>query len=388
MPTRSRSSRPSISSTGCRTLRQFSGPAGVSGKVRELSLTVDLVAEMTVINPFDFFVESYAEKYPFAYEPTLYRELTPYLETQENGPLLNAWLEGVDRNKPQTIVDFLVELNRRLGQDIGYLIRMEAGCRPEETLGKRSGSCRDSAWLLVQILRHLGLAARFVSGYLIQLTADLKSLTAPSGPEADFTDLHAWAEVFVPGAGWIGLDPTSGLFAGEGHIPLACTPTPPSAAPVTGYTDQCETEFDFGMKVTRIHEDPRVTKPYTEEQWRTIEALGHDVDAKLRADDVRLTMGGEPTFVSIDDMDGAEWTTAAIGPTKRKLAGRLLKKLRDRFAPYGFLHYSQGKVVSGRIPCRAGRCPATGVATICRCGMIRAGSPTTKHRKGSARSTR
>lgn len=316
-------------------------------KVRELSLTVDLVAEMTVINPFDFFVESYAEKYPFAYEPTLCRELTPYLETQENGPLLSAWLVGVDR-KPQTIVDFLVELNRRLGQDIGYLIRMEAGVQTcEETLSKRSGSCRDSAWLLVQILRHLGLAARFVSGYLIQLTADLKSLDGPSGPEADFTDLHAWAEVFVPGAGWIGLDPTSGLFAGEGHIPLAGTPTPPSAAPVTGYTDQCETEFDFGMKVTRIHEDPRVTKPYTEEQWRTIEALGHDVDAKLRADDVRLTMGGEPTFVSIDDMDGAEWTTAASGPTKRKLAGRLLKKLRDRFAPYGFLHYSQGKWYPG-----------------------------------------
>ena len=316
-------------------------------KIRELSLTVDLVAEMTVINPFDFFVESYAEKYPFTYELTLSRELTPYLEIQENGPLLNAWLAGVNR-KPQTIVDFLVELNRQLGQDINYLIRMESGVQTcEETLSKRSGSCRDSAWLLVQILRHLGLAARFVSGYLIQLTADLKSLDGPSGPEADFTDLHAWAEVFVPGAGWIGLDPTSGLFAGEGHIPLACTPTPPSAAPVTGYTDQCETKFDFDMNVTRIHEDPRVTKPYTEEQWQAIEDLGHRVDKQLRTDDVRLTMGGEPTFVSIDDMDGAEWTTAAIGPTKRKLAGRLLKKLRDRFAPYGFLHYSQGKWYPG-----------------------------------------
>ncbi len=316
-------------------------------KVRELSLTVDLVAEMTVINPFDFFVESYAEKYPFTYEPTLRRELAPYLETQENGPLLNAWLAGVDR-KPQTIVDFLVELNRRLGQDIGYIIRMEAGVQTsEETLTKRSGSCRDSAWLLVQIMRHLGLAARFVSGYLIQLTADIKSLDGPSGTEIDFTDLHAWAEVFVPGAGWIGLDPTSGLLAGEGHIPLACTPTPPSAAPVTGCTDPCETEFGFDMKVTRIHEDPRVTKPYTEEQWQTIEALGHDVDAKLRSGDVRLTMGGEPTFVSIDDMDGAEWTIAAVGPTKRMLAGRLLKKLRDRFAPNGFLHYSQGKWYPG-----------------------------------------
>ncbi|HHW77608.1 MAG TPA: transglutaminase family protein, partial [Xanthomonadaceae bacterium] len=228
-------------------------------KIRELAITVDLVAEMTVINPFDFFVEDYAEKYGFDYEPTLRRELTPYLEVQENGPLLRDWLAGVNR-EPVRIVDFLVALNRQLNRDIAYIIRLEPGVQTcEETLEKRSGSCRDSAWLLVQILRRLGLAARFVSGYLIQLTADVRALDGPSGPEADFTDLHAWAEIFVPGAGWLGLDPTSGLFAGEGHIPLACTPTPPSAAPVTGYTDQCETTFDFAMKVTRIHEDPRVT---------------------------------------------------------------------------------------------------------------------------------
>ncbi len=316
-------------------------------KIRELSITVDLVAEMTVINPFDFFVEEDAERYPFDYSDTLRLELAPYLEIQEDGALLNAWLANFDRSSKQ-IVDFLVDINRHLNQDIGYIIRMEPGVQTcEETLEKRTGSCRDSAWLMVQILRHLGLAARFVSGYLIQLTADMKSLDGPSGTEVDFTDLHAWAEVFVPGAGWIGLDPTSGLLAGEGHIPLACTPTPPSAAPVTGYTDECEVEFGFDMRVTRIHEDPRVTKPYTEEQWQTIEALGHAVDAQLQAGDVRLTMGGEPTFVSIDDMDGAEWTVEAMGPTKRKLAGRLLKKLRNRFAPNGFLHYSQGKWYPG-----------------------------------------
>jgi uncharacterized protein (DUF2126 family) len=316
-------------------------------KIRELTVTVDLVAEMTVINPFDFFVESYAERYPFDYEPTLRQELAPYLEIQDSGPLLLDWLSAVRRD-PVRIVDFLVGLNRRLSGDIGYIIRMEPGVQScEETLAKRSGSCRDSAWLLVQIARHLGLAARFVSGYLIQLAADVKALDGPSGPDADFTDLHAWAEVFVPGAGWLGLDPTSGLFADEGHIPLACTPTPPSAAPVTGYTEVCETAFDFGMKVTRIHEDPRVTKPYSEEQWARIERLGHAVDQRLRSGDVRLTMGGEPTFVSIDDMDGAEWTVAAIGPTKRRLAGRLLKKLRGRFAPFGFLHYSQGKWYPG-----------------------------------------
>ena len=316
-------------------------------KVRDLTIAVDLVAEMTVINPFDFFVESYAEKFPFDYAATLRQELAPYLEMQENGPLLKKWLVDVKRD-PLAIVDFLVEINGRLNRDIAYVIRMEPGVQScEETLTKRSGSCRDSAWLLVQILRQLGLAARFVSGYLLQLTADLKSLDGPSGPENDFTDLHAWAEVFVPGAGWLGLDPTSGLFAGEGHIPLACTPTPPSAAPVTGYTDKCETTFDIAMTITRVHEDPRVTKPYSEEQWARIEQLGAAVDEKLVAGDVRLTMGGEPTFVSIDDMDGAEWTIAASGPTKRKLAGRLLKKLRTRYASDGFLHYSQGKWYPG-----------------------------------------
>ncbi len=316
-------------------------------KIRELLIEVDLIAEMTVINPFDFFVESYAENYGFEYKPELRQELIPYLEIREYGPTLKDWLAKVTR-EPGRIVDFLVEINRRLQQDIAYVIRMEPGVQTcEQTLTKRSGSCRDSAWVMVQILRHLGLAARFMSGYLIQLKADVKSLDGPSGTEVDFTDLHAWAEVFIPGAGWIGLDPTSGLLAGEGHIPLTGTPDPSSAAPMTGFTDMCEVEFTHTMSVSRIHEDPRVTKPYSEEQWNRIEALGRAVDTRLKAGDVRLTMGGEPTFVSIDDMDGAEWTIAATGPTKRKLASQLLKRLRAHFAPNGFLHYSQGKWYPG-----------------------------------------
>jgi uncharacterized protein (DUF2126 family)/transglutaminase-like putative cysteine protease len=316
-------------------------------KAKTLSVEVDVIAEMITINPFDFFLEAYAQKFPFTYDAQLARELGPYLELKDDGPLLSGWLAEVDRTGQGT-VDFLVALNQRLQQDIGYVIRMEAGVQTcEETLRLGKGSCRDTGWLLVQILRRLGLAARFVSGYLVQLTADVKSLDGPSGPERDFTDLHAWAEVYIPGAGWVGLDPTSGLFAGEGHIPLACTPDPISAAPITGATEKTDVEFYFHNRVERIHEDPRVTRPYSERQWQAIEALGHAVDEELARNDVRLTMGGEPTFVSIDDMDGDEWNTAALGPTKKLLAEDLLARLRARFAPGAALHIGQGKWYPG-----------------------------------------
>jgi len=317
-------------------------------KARRLSLEVDLVADMTVVNPFDFFLEEYAEQFPFAYEPQLARDLAPYLEVRERGPLLMDWRRGLDADQRKPMVDFLVHVNQRLQADVNYTVRMEPGVQTcEQTLQRRIGSCRDTGWLLVQILRHVGLAARFVSGYLVQLTADLKSLDGPSGPERDFTDLHAWAEVFLPGAGWVGLDPTSGLFAGEGHIPLACTPDPVSAAPVTGVTDPCEVSFGFHNKVTRIHEDPRVTRPVSDADWQRVVTLGEAVDERLQHGDVRLTMGGEPTFVSIDDMDGAQWTVAALGERKRELAGDLLERLRTRFAPGGVLHYGQGKWYPG-----------------------------------------
>ncbi|MGR9014711.1 MAG: transglutaminase family protein, partial [Gammaproteobacteria bacterium] len=316
-------------------------------KCRKLSVEVEVIADMTVINPFDFFVEDYAEHYPFQYDALLLKELQPYLEIAEQGTLLKQWLADFDLSK-RTINDFLVDINRKVFQAIGYNIRMEAGIQScEETLTTLTGSCRDSAWLLVQIFRHLGLAARFVSGYLVQLTADVKSLDGPSGPEQDFTDLHAWTEVYIPGAGWIGLDPTSGLLAGEGHIPLACTPDPASAAPVTGGTDKCEVQFEFSNTVLRLHEDPRVTKPYSDDQWQRIDALGTQVDRQLQADDVRLTMGGEPTFVSVDDMEGAEWNVDADGSHKRERANELTKRLRDRFAKGAMLHYGQGKWYPG-----------------------------------------
>jgi uncharacterized protein (DUF2126 family)/transglutaminase-like putative cysteine protease len=308
---------------------------------------VDLVADLSVINPFDFFIEESAEQFPFRYDPELAVDLIPFLERLSVGPLLQAYLKEVDAS-PRKTIDFLVDLNRKLQRDVKYLIRMEPGVQTsEETLAKRSGSCRDSAWLLIQILRSFGLAARFVSGYLIQLTPDVKPLDGPEGPPADFTDLHAWAEVYLPGAGWVGLDPTSGLLTGEGHLPLAATPIPQTAAPISGAVDKAEVDFRFSMKVQRIHEDPRVTKPYTEEQWSAIDGVGKEVDGRLRVNDIRLTMGGEPTFVSIDDMEGAEWNTAAVGVMKQELSTALINRLRARFAPGGLLHFGQGKWYPG-----------------------------------------
>jgi uncharacterized protein (DUF2126 family) len=316
-------------------------------KTTEFRIEIDLVAEMSVLNPFDFFLEPSAENFPFDYEPGLKHELAPYLEKAPLTPAFAAYLESIPRTKKQT-TNFLVELNQRLQRDIAYLIRLEPGVQtPEETLQNASGSCRDSGWLLVQLLRHLGLAARFVSGYLIQLKSDVKALDGPSGTEVDFTDLHAWCEVFLPGAGWIGFDPTSGLLAGEGHIPLACSPDPSSAAPVTGALDDCETAFEHHMQVTRVWEAPRVTLPYSDEQWIEIETLGHRVDADLQRNDVRLTQGGEPTFVSVDDRDGAEWNTDALGPTKRALSAELMDKLRTKYGEGGLLHYGQGKWYPG-----------------------------------------
>ena len=316
--------------------------------VREFKIEVDLVADMSVYNPFDFFVEPQAEQWPFPYAEDYRDDLAIYLRPEPVGPLLQAFLDSLDKT-PRNTVDFLVELNARVEHDIDYVIRMEPGVQtPEETLATKRGSCRDSSWLMVQACRNLGLAARFVSGYLIQLKPDLQALDGPKGTDHDFTDLHAWAEVYIPGAGWIGLDPTSGLLTGESHIPLAATPHFRNAAPVSGaLLDRVETSFGFDMRVTRVAEHPRITKPFSDESWEALNALGEKVDEALAKADVRLTMGGEPTFVSIDDFEADEWNTAAVGPTKRGLADVLIRRLREEFAPGGFLHYGQGKWYPG-----------------------------------------
>lgn len=316
-------------------------------KTEELTVDVEIIADLKTINPFDFFVEESAEEFPFEYNETIKKELLPYLEVTEKGDLLTDFIKTVDITPRKTIY-FLIDINRKIYEYLSYNIRMEPGVQScEETLKSKTGSCRDYAWLFVQALRHLGFGARFVSGYIVQLKSDEKSLDGPSGPEEDFTDLHAWAEVYLPGAGWIGFDATSGLLAGEGHIPLACTPSFESAAPVFGLSDVCETTFEFENSVKRIFESPRVTKPYTEDQWNAIDKLGGKVEKELQKNDVRLTMGGEPTFVSIDDMESPEWNTDADGEHKRTLAADLSKRLLNEFGPGGFLHHAQGKWYPG-----------------------------------------
>ena len=323
-----------------------------------LTITVGLIADLKVINPFDFFIEDWAEIWPsegFSYPEPLADELKPYLQPVDEdgagsgpGELTRKWVRDFSVPPNTRTIDFLVELNRRINADLSYSVRMEHGVQtPDFTLRTGVGSCRDFAWLLVSVARQMGLAARFVSGYLVQLTSDVKALDGPSGPAADFTDLHAWAEVFIPGAGWIGLDPTSGLFAGEGHIPLAATPSPASAAPISGGIEPCESTLEFSNTVTRIHEDPRVTLPYTDEAWATIQDVGRSVDKRLQAGDVRLTMGGEPTFVSIDNQVDEEWNTAADGPHKRQRASDLAARLKAQWAPHGLVHRGQGRWYPG-----------------------------------------
>ncbi len=316
-------------------------------KTTDFVVEVVLVAELSPFNPFDFFLEPGVEEYPFEYAPELARDLEPYRSSEPPGPLLQAFLDKVSGDKRATI-GFLVDLNRRVRDEIGYVTRLDPGIQTcEQTLEQRMGSCRDSAWLLVQILRRLGIAARFVSGYLIQMAEDESVPEDSRGPQTDSADFHAWTEAFLPGAGWIGMDPTSGLFAGEGHIPLVCTPNVSKAAPIEGTVEPANVEFNYSMSIRRLNETPQTSRPFSDDDWARVERVAHSVDADLEAQDVRLTMGGEPTFVGIDETESPQWNIDALGEMKRTRGLTLIQCLREKTAPGAMLHYGQGKWYPG-----------------------------------------
>lgn len=316
-------------------------------KTAEFAVEVNLVADLNPVNPFAFLLEPGFETFPFTYPPELARDLEPYRTTGPAGPLLHSFLKTISLEQQGTIA-FLAELNKKVRDAVSYVTRMEHGVQTsEQTLALHTGSCRDSGWLLVEVCRHLGIAARFVSGYLIQLTPDERQLEGTTGPTVDSADLHAWAEVYLPGAGWVGLDPTSGLFAAEGHIPLVCTPSAAQAAPIGGTVEPSGVEFSFAISVRRVDEMPRLSRPYSDEAWDKIREVAHDIDREILAEDIRMTMGGEPTYVGIDEIESPQWHLVALGDLKRTRGLALIRCLRERTAPGGLLHFAQGKWYPG-----------------------------------------
>ncbi len=223
-----------------------------SGRLSELTVEVELAVDLRPVNPFDFTLDASAEESPFSYGE-LAHDLAPYLRCDDAAYALGDRARELFATLPRsgTTVPLVIEVNRLVHERVRYVVRDEEGVwSPEETLLQGRGSCRDSAVLLVAALRSCGLAARFVSGYLVELAGD-----APPGRAAisrDALALHAWAEVFLPGVGWVGLDATSGLLCGEGHIPLACAALPRLAAPVEGTSDLAASEVRFEMRVERI----------------------------------------------------------------------------------------------------------------------------------------
>lgn len=317
---------------------------------RELDIQVEMAVEIRPINPFDFRIDHGCEELGFRY-PSEYRgELEPFLQLDdpayEMGPRFEAMLAELP--KSGGIVEALVAFNQGVRSAIAYVIREEAGVwTPEQTLVQGRGSCRDVAVLLVALLRRRGVAARFVSGYLIQVADEGMLPDLPKGLDRDVADLHAWAEAYIPGAGWIGLDATSGLFASEGHIPLACAATPALAAPLRGTADLRAESVEFSLGVARLGHEPRPTMPYDDEVWLALREAGRRCDARLAQLGLRMTMGGEPTFNAREDVDAPEWNAAALGPSKWRHGLRLIAELRERLMPTGVVVQRMGKHYPG-----------------------------------------
>ena len=309
-------------------------PEPVSG----LGLVVEVIAELVPANPFNFLVEPYAFKYPFAYPSHHAKELAPYLRIGQQSPAVLAWLDGLTL-APGYITERLGELNLKLNKTFPATQDSRPGIVDLEAMLRQGrGSNSDLAWLLTLSLRSLGLAARFTSGYL--------AMPASAEGGVDMAKLHAWSEVYLPGAGWVGLDPSVGVFTAEGHIPLATAPEPLRTLPVVGYVEACQETFREDISLRRLLPKP-VSWPYGESQWADMQALGAKIDAESSAQAVDLSVAIDLAFVSAYYAGEPEWTTAALGPNKRQVAAELLDRLRKRLAPGGVLHLGQCDWYSG-----------------------------------------
>jgi uncharacterized protein (DUF2126 family)/transglutaminase-like putative cysteine protease len=319
-------------------------------KLPALDLTVELAVDVRPVNPFDFFIDDRCEQTPFAYPDELALDVAPFLDRGDPALRAGPLFDALDRELPHEgkTVPFVVALNEAVNRRVKYVVREEAGIwTPEETLQQGRGSCRDQAVLLMALLRSRGLAARFASGYLVQLTDEGMIPDEPKGVGRDVVDLHAWVEVYLPGGGWIGLDPTSGLLTGEGHIPLACVARPALGSPLEGTSDQAAEEVSFQTSVGRLGHEVRPTAPFPDEDWEALLAAGDAADLSISRAGLTLTTGGEPTFNAREHTAEPEWNGEALGPTKWPLALKLADTVRARLAPGAAILRRPGKWYPG-----------------------------------------
>lgn len=195
-------------------------------KSKELEFRLSINLDLDKKDPFHFILESGAVETPFEYDAEIAKMLAPYRERHVKERLVVPGWEPPTNRKRRGTVQMLAELNKRLHECIGYERREEgAALSPTETLRLGRGACRDVAVLLAEILRQMGFAARLTSGYLRESDSETKRAEG---------SLHAWTEVFLPGAGWIGLDATNGVFCNHNFIGAAVGLTPADITPISG----------------------------------------------------------------------------------------------------------------------------------------------------------
>lgn len=306
-----------------------------------LHTAVEILAELVPKNPFDFLIEPYAVKHPFEYTTQLKKELAPYLAVGEPSARTRVFFETLERKEVATI--------QRLSEVCAALLEAFPSFAPspisstqgapdlEALFARGTGSAWDLAWLFTLSLRQLGLAARFVCGYHV--------LLAEAEAQQDSVRLHAWTQVFIPGAGWIGIDPSTGLYTNETFIPLSSGADPARVQPIVGSREPCEETRIESVQVRRLEPaDPRW--PYTETQWNDICALGAHVQRDLEAHRVYLSTGMNLSFVATGS-GSYEWHTHALGPEKLRIADQLLSRLLQRTAAGAIKHYAQGEWYAG-----------------------------------------